>query len=306
MRPVRALGIYIAVVFLGGALLAPWLYWLAQAGAHEFPSLVNAPLFSKIVHSPFHRFVNRSLLGLALIGLWPLLKSLGTTSFHDIGLVNPSGQGKWLGAGFLVGFVSLGLVAAAAVAGGARHLSQDFTRLQLGERLLSAALTAVVVAVLEEVLFRGALFGSLRKVFHWIFALVVSSLIYAGAHFFGSAPTTAPVTWYAGLALLPRMCGGLADWQAVIPGFFNLTLAGALLALAYQRTGNLYCSIGLHCGWIFWLKLYGFVSFEVPGASTWWWGTGKMVNGWVALLVLAATFLIFEKLSAPRRPEWRL
>ena len=37
MRPLSALVIYIAVVFIGGALLAPWLWWLAQTGAHRFP-----------------------------------------------------------------------------------------------------------------------------------------------------------------------------------------------------------------------------------------------------------------------------
>src|SRR5882724_3383997 len=53
MRPLRALGIYIAVVFLGGALLVPWLYSLAQAWAGTVPQLA---------HQPFHRFVNRALL----------------------------------------------------------------------------------------------------------------------------------------------------------------------------------------------------------------------------------------------------
>ena len=53
------------------------------------------------------------------------------------------------------------------------------------------------------------------------------------------------------------MLAGFADFHALVPGFFSLTLAGILLGLAYQRTGNLYFSIGLHAGWIFWLKTYG-------------------------------------------------
>ena len=59
MRPLRALGIYFLVVFAGGALLAPLLYWLAQSFAAEFP---------KIAHSAFHRYVSRSLEGIALLG----------------------------------------------------------------------------------------------------------------------------------------------------------------------------------------------------------------------------------------------
>src|SRR2546427_11677954 len=97
MRPVKALGIYIIAVFVGGALLAPWLYWLTQSVAQGFPHLAN---------SPFHRFVNRSSLGLALIGLWPLLRNLGVASGRDIGLVGPARQWKKLGVGLALGFVS--------------------------------------------------------------------------------------------------------------------------------------------------------------------------------------------------------
>jgi uncharacterized protein len=150
------------------------------------------------------------------------------------------------------------------------------------------------------------LFGSLRKIFHWIFALVLSSMIYALMHFLESARTTDPVTWHAGLVLLPRMLAGVANWHALVPGFINLTLAGTLLGLAYQRTGNLYFSIGLHGGWVFCLKSYGFLCRPVPGANGWWWGTGKMTDGWLALPVLMLTLLLFAKLSGARKTEWHV
>ncbi len=160
-----------------------------------------------------------------------------------------------------------------------------------------------MVAVLEEVLFRGAIFGGLKKIFHWVFALVVSSMIYAIVHFMRSADLPGPVTWLSGLRLLPLMLGGFADLHALVPGFFNLTLAGALLALAYQRTVNLYFSIGLHGGWIFWLKSFAAFTQPVAGAGTWWWGTGKLIDGWFALLVLAGAMLIFTRLRFGRQPE---
>src|SRR5258705_336742 len=77
----------------------------------------------------------------------------------------------------------------------------------IGGRLLGAAGTAIVTSVLEEILFRGALFGGLRKVFHWILALVLSSMVYAIVHFLDpknpQEPTT--VTWLSGLQMLPNM-----------------------------------------------------------------------------------------------------
>lgn len=291
MRPLRSLLIYIIAVFIGGALLAPPLYWLVQWIAHTFPN----DTLRKIAAAPFHRYVNRAILGIALIGLWPLVKSLGFTSAAELGLVKPSEQWKKLGAGFLLGFISLAIVAGLAFACHARQLNPKLSDGQIAQKLFGAAGSAVVIAILEEILFRGALYGALRKVFHWILALVLSSMFYALMHYFESAKSTDAVTWLSGLQLLPLMLRNLGNLQAVIPGFFNLTLAGMLLGWAYQRTGNLYFSIGLHAAWIFWVKAYAIVTSLTPTANAWWWGSGRMaiVNGWVALPVLAAALVVF-------------
>ena len=293
MRPLRALVIYIVVVFVGGALIAPWLYWLAQAFAHAFPHLAGTPL---------HRFVNRSLQGLALIGLWPLFRSLGAESLRDVGLVRPAGQWKRLFGGFALGFVSLAIVAFIAIAARGRQLDPNL-EVHLAKNLFSAASTAIAVAVLEEILFRGGIFGGLRKVFDWRFALVLSSMVYAILHFMEGAELKGAVTWLSGLELLPRMLGGLTDVRELLPGFFNLTLAGMLLGWAYQRTGNLYFSVGLHAGWIFWLNFYHFLTSPVSGASEWLWGSRKLIDGWLALLVLSAGLFIFSKLPLERKRE---
>jgi hypothetical protein len=190
------------------------------------------------------------------------------------------------------------------VAGG-RQFNAALSPAELGKKALGAAGTAVIVSVLEEILFRGALFGSLRKVWNWKFALIVSSMIYAIVHFFARAEAAGPITWTSGLELLPQMLRGFGDVQALVPGFFNLTLAGILLGLAYQRTGNLYFSIGLHAGWIFWLKSYGFLTTETPGANPWFWGTPKMTDGWLALVALAAGLMVLLCLPLEKPPEAR-
>src|SRR5208337_4857297 len=157
-----------------------------------------------------------------------------------------------------------------------------------------------------EILFRGGVFGGLRRLFYWPLALVLSSLIYALVHFLHRADFTGAVVWYSGLELLPRLLAGFADFHALVPGFFSLTLAGVLLGLAYQRTGNLYFSIGLHAGWIFWVKIYGAFTIETANSSTWFWGTGKMVDGWLAFLVLAATLLIFKFLPLEKHSPFTI
>lgn len=295
MRPLRALLIYIIAVFVGGALLAPPVYWLIQSLAHHFPDAFSHGLLEKVANAAFHRYVNRCIIIIALLGLWPLVNNLGFNSWSDVGFVNPRGQWKKLGGGFLLGFISLAIVAALAFACHARRMNPYLSAGKTAERLLEAAAAAVILAVLEELLFRGALFGALRKVFRWIFALILSSMFYAIMHYFESADDPATITWLSGVKLLPLMLSNLGNLHQVIPGFLNLTLAGMLLGWAYQRTGNLYFSIGLHMGWIFWVKAYALVTWFTPEANRWLWGSGRMaiVNGWVALPILFATLLAF-------------
>jgi hypothetical protein len=54
----------------------------------------------------------------------------------------------------------------------------------------------------------------------------------------------------------------------------------------------LYLSIGMHAGWIFWLKFYGVVTTARPGANTWFWGTSKLIDGWLALIVLSSVLVL--------------
>jgi membrane protease YdiL (CAAX protease family) len=290
--------IYLAAVFIGGSLLAPWLWWLVHG---------IAPASSALVRVPFHRYVDRSLLLIALAGLWPLLRALGAVSCREIGLGPSAGQGKRLGGGLLLGFGSLAVLAALTLAAHQRVWRPDMPVGKITGILLGALGTAALVATLEEILFRGGIFGGLRRVLPWKLALLMSSAIYALVHFLQPAELTGPVSWNSGLLLLPLKLAGFVDGHRLVPGFFSLTLVGVMLGLAYQRTGNLYFSIGLHAGWIFWLKSYGAFTVAAAPAVSWFWGTDKLIDGWLAFLVLSAVlagFLMWPS-EKPRCPELR-
>lgn len=290
MRPLWALIFYIVIVFVGGALLAPALWELAQLGAPNFPKLANAP---------FHRFMDRSFLILALAGLWPLLRALGATSVKEVGL-SPGGKAvRQLAAGLAVGFGSLAILAVLVIAGHGRIVNQSLSSSKIVSTITGGLATAAVVATLEEILFRGGVFGGLRRVLRWRLALVISSAIYAIVHFLQRTELTGPVHWNSGLILLPAMLGGFGDVHQLIPGFINLTLVGLLLGLAYQRTGTLYFSMGMHGGWIFWLKTYGACTTNGPATAVWFWGSGRMIDGWLAAIVLAGTLIGFRVFCPP-------
>jgi uncharacterized protein len=291
MRPLRALVIYLVVVFLGGALLAPWVYQLAQIAPASLP---------RLTHAPFHRFLDASLILLALAGLWPLRRAFGMVSLREAGLVSAYGQWKKLFGGLLLGSLMMAVAAGVVIAGHGRAPGPDLTAHKIVGTLASALVAAAIVAVLEELLFRGGIFGGLRRTFYWPLALAASSLIYALVHFLHRVDLTGPVAWNSGLFLLLQMLGGFGDFRAFAPGFFNLLLAGVLLGVAYQRTGNLYFSIGLNASWIFWLKTCGALTVSATQTASWFRGTDRLADGWLAFLVLAVTLAVFRFL--PLKP----
>src|SRR2546425_7468928 len=117
MHPALAVGAYFAFIFLGGALLAPWLFKLAALGSSI------SPLLQSLAEQPFHRYVDRSLLLLGMIGLWPFLRASGMRFRTDVGLRRQMRyRGLSLGLGFSMGFGSMLLVAELTLISGARLL----------------------------------------------------------------------------------------------------------------------------------------------------------------------------------------
>lgn len=278
-RPVRALALYLLAVFAGGALLAPWLYHGVQALAESVPALAG------VARMPFARYVNRALMLTALLGLPLYVRAAGIRTWRDAGV--PAGGIRWrsFGASFALGFVSLAAVCLIALAAGGRELKPRSPG-EFAGQFLGALATALIVAVIEELLFRGAIFGGLKRAMRWPAALALSSAVYAIVHFMARPANPAEVDWLSGLRVLPTMLAGMTEVRTLIPAFLSLTLAGVILGLAYEWTGDLSASVGIHAGWIFWLKFYGFATAAVEGADQWFWGTRKLVDGWLALVAL--------------------
>jgi membrane protease YdiL (CAAX protease family) len=77
----------------------------------------------------------------------------------------------------------------------------------------------------------------------------------------------------------------------LLPGFFGLFLIGAVLCYAFQRTGTLYMSMGLHAGWILSLKTFGVFGRYAREDLGWMFGSTdpKVVSGvisWVGIMIV--------------------
>jgi hypothetical protein len=283
MRAATVILLYLAAVFLGGALLAPWVHHGLQGAARLWPAL------TPLAEAPFHRVVNRCLLGLALLGLWPLLRGLGVRRWSDLGWRRHPQLRRDLALGFVLGWGGLALVAAVTLLTGARVWRTDHPAGELAGALARGLTAALVVAALEETLFRGGLFRGLRREGRFAFAAGLSAAVYAWVHFFERPPRPAEVGPWTGLATLGQMLRGFTDPALLVPGWFTLLLAGLILAYACERQGTLWLAAGLHAGWVFWLKLYGFLTAAGDPAWLAWAGTRKLHDGWLAFGVMAVT-----------------
>lgn len=282
MRTLRNWVLFVGGVLLGGALLAPGLYHAGVCLARTVPGL------EFLAETPFHRYVHRSLLLVALAGLWPMLRAHGLFSLKDLGLSRGPNPTEQLLQGAVGGFLLVAVIAVFEVAFGPRTWDTARPPGELWRHCMNAGLAALFVSPIEEVLFRGAVMGSIARTAGIRTALVLSSLLYALVHFFERTRWTGPVEWTAGLTVLAGMLRGLGDPNTLVPAFFTLAIAGAVMGMAYQRTGTLWMSIGFHAAWAFWLKTFAFgtnLSPDRAGDSSFW-GTAKLVDGWFGLGML--------------------
>lgn len=283
MRALTILLAYFAWVFLGAALLAPWIHALIHSLAGTFDFL--APLKEQA----FHRYLSRTIQVFAVLGLCLFIRETGIKlRARD----DAAKAARWrnLGSGFLLALGSVAIVAVVLTLVGVRQFDTSHTASEIVSHFWKATLTGALVAVFEEILFRGVLFAWLRQTTSLIPAMIVSSAIYALLHFMQNPQHTGPVTWSTGLTMLPALLGFFADTKILLPAGLSLFIVGTILACAFHRSGSLYFSIGLHSGWILWGKSFGVFTRDASSNNQAIWGSGKLIDGWFLVPVLCLVF----------------
>jgi hypothetical protein len=97
------------------------------------------------------------------------------------------------------------------------------------------------------------------------------------------------------MTTLPDMLESFWSIQFGPAKFTNLLLAGMTLCGLWQHTGNLYCSIGAHAGWIICFRINEFATKSSGEELSAIWGTGIISDGWMATpLLLCMVWFIFR------------
>ncbi|HWB05383.1 MAG TPA: CPBP family intramembrane glutamic endopeptidase [Verrucomicrobiales bacterium] len=171
--------LFLAAVLLLGALLAPPLYWAGKGLAGLVVSFKqsNTPVIGwigkKLASHQFDSYYNRAFLVSALGLLWPFLKWM-RLSGDKLGLEKSFQRTRDALTGFLIACAFLAVLTALLLWSGAYVMEGKIDWFGLVSR---AALTCIVVALLEEWLFRGIFLGvALRSSRPWVAVILVSAL----------------------------------------------------------------------------------------------------------------------------------
>ncbi len=225
------------------------------------------------------------MIAAAVLLTVPVLTSVLRKPGNDIVYPFKTGWAKDLLAGLGIGAAAMAVIFLLELAFGWLKIEGA----ALSGLPLDACLRAVWLALLvnataavgEEVLFRGFLVTGLKDAWDASGALLISSLIFGGAHIIAAGAQE-------------------TNWAQFIP---LMALPGLLLGWAYLRTGNLWLATGLHFAWnLFQDDIFNLSarsgSETLLGAATaldgpkWFVGTSFGIEvgaaGIIALLVAAA------------------
>lgn len=248
--------LYVGMVFLLGAVLAYPLFALLQAAG--------------VTDIPVQKVTSRVCKFSAVVGLWPLLKMYGINTRSSWGFDCTLRKGlRQCLAGFAVGVLSMLFVAVLLFALDLRMFSSPApTSSEVAKMLLSAVVSGLFVALIEELWFRGALYGLLAHRGGVALAIALTSLLYGLVHFMRpdlSVPDD-QATWASGFHVVANFFNQYGSARIVGP-LFALTTAGVLLALVRQRTGSIAVCVGLHAGWVVVIKSVNKTSYLNPESS---------------------------------------
>jgi len=301
--------ISLLLIFIGAPLLAlivsPWVYMVIQSRAAEVMQWVQeseaagtnlfwADLADSVFDSPFRRVNDRCVLIAVLIFLVPAYRMSGLKGRADFGIPKRNDWLRLFGFGLIVAAASMlityliglfaGVYGPAELDGG---IVGDVLKIILG---------ALLIGVIEEILFRGYILNALRKSLGPVAAVLLSSALFAVVHFIKPAePET--VEWTSGFLLVGNLFAKAGDtfWPEVC----TLFCMGTVLATLSVWTRSVYLAIGLHAGWV-WIMMLFRLFTENQGRLVWLYGPGEWISkGWVgpimALLVWAAVFATRKK-----------
>ena len=292
---------YVALVLVLGAILAPALFFAGQSVIQSSPNGMVAKILDD---KEFSSYFNRAALIVAIFGLWPLFKSLHITRQEVLG--SEKAKSGW--GTFLTGFFLAAILLFAMGFGFQQFDAYRFRPDAAWFKIFKPLSSALTVGIIEEFLFRGAIFSVLCRSLGAKAGLWWTTLLFATVHFLqppdDGALLNANVTWTSGFWVIGQLFRGFGEVDHFLAEFCTLMAVGWALGQVRVSSGGLWGSIGLHAGWVFGLKYFGQLTKNSGSLKRgeWlpWIGSNLKV-GLTPLIVVVLTGLIMLWIIHKRR-----
>ena len=169
-----------------------------------------------------------------------LCKLIEKRDFREIGLSIKRIALKQFSVGFILAFIMISFIFLFEISAGYFKLTPFLEYSVLFKNAFYGFLIYAMVAVNEELLFRGYVFQYLIKMTNPLTAIITFSVIFSVFH--------------------------LMNPNVDVLALINIVLAGIMFSVAYMRTNSLWMPIGLHLSWNYFQGII--YSFPVSGLTT--------------------------------------
>ena len=291
----RGVGLF-ALLFFGSLILAgavlPAIYWAVAWGATGQGSSLARLLLTNRVDKVFDflRWVP------VLVGLPWVIWHCHLWSLSLLGLARTGRERSTLARGFAVGVMLVAVLVAGQATWGTAAISPraEPSLLQVGKWITLSLAIAIIVATIEEIVFRGLILPLFytATLYPWV-ALALSAAFFAYTHFkipAGEWMKVGPVHWDTGWRAAYWMLLGISvefDFRR----FIALWLLGMVLGTLMLRTGSLWPGIGVHAGLVFGVLLCHDVVHDFGQVGVFW-GSKALIDGWAVVCALALLLLL--------------
>ena len=287
MRAIIVFCLFVVFTFLLGAVLAYPLKLLLD------PALELA----------FRKYLTYATLisGLIVSGVYlQLYNLLSFKAFGYNGKFTTFLKGMF--NGFVYGLSIMLLIEVVLLLLGIHEL--DATRNYTFESVLllftKAIVIGLLIAVVEESIFRGALFTGLYKQTGAVITTFFSSLIYAAVHFirYRDLPADTDIGWFTGLSMMPEAFRRFYEWS-IVDYFLTLFIFGVLLALLRLKHKSIAACIGVHAGIVMLIKISDYVTNRTHNSSyDYLVSQYNSTFGWISFVIMFLfTLFYFVKLQ---------
>lgn len=205
----------------------------------------------------FDKVISKVTQILLILSIFPLKKLLQFT-WSDLGFAPTKLFFTQLGQGLLLSLITLLPVLFSLYSLNVHvwDAGQHWTWGKILGKLGLGLFLSLLIALTEEVLFRGLLLTAMRKYIKLSWAIIISAFYYAALHFLKSK-TVIPYSEITLLSSFQLMSEAFANWlnPAIFSAWLALFVVGVFLAtMRTQIPQSLGLCIGCHCGWVWQIK----------------------------------------------------